>query len=83
MFTPQSHQPPSDYAIYSLVQGKPGALVEVAWLTAERTVLIFPGLWLAGFRGSSLLKATLAATLSITAGLIVYYRLHAPEGGSR
>ena len=68
-----AHSPPSDYAIHAWVQGQPGAMTDVAMLTLQRSILILPGLWLTGFRGTTLAKATAAATLSITATLAVYY----------
>jgi hypothetical protein len=69
----QRGSPPSDYAVLALVERQPGSFSRVAKLTAKRSLLIAPGLWLAGFRGSDLVRATAAATLSITAGLTIYY----------
>lgn len=69
----QRGSPPSDYAVLALVQGQPEALSRVAVLTAKRSLLIAPGLWLAGFRGRDLFRATVTATLSITVGLTIYY----------
>jgi hypothetical protein len=69
----QRGSPPSDYAVLALVQGQPKALSRVAVLTAKRSLLIAPGLWLVGFRGRDLVRATAAATLSITIGLTIYY----------
>lgn len=68
--------PPSTYAILALLEGEPGALGRVAVGTAQRMVLIAPGLWLAGFRGRDLLAGTAAASASVTLGLIAYYALN-------
>lgn len=73
-------QPPSDYAIDALVHGQPGGLPRTLGLTAARSLLIAPGLYLAGLRGRGLLTASVAASASITLGMLL---LRALRSGSR
>ena len=63
--------PPSDYAIEALVRGRPGGLARTLGLTTTRTLLIAPGLYVAGVRGKSLLWGSVAASVSITIGMIL------------
>ena len=63
-------QPPSDYAIEALVRGRPGGLSRTVVLTAWRSLLIAPGLYVAGVRGKSLAWGSVAASMSITLGMI-------------
>ena len=62
--------PPSDYAIEALVRGRPGGLSRTVVLTAWRSLLIAPGLYVAGVRGKSLAWGSVAASVSITLGMI-------------
>jgi hypothetical protein len=62
--------PPSDYAIEALVRGRPGGLSRTAVLTAWRSLLIAPGLYVAGVRGKCLAWGSVAASVSITLGMI-------------
>jgi len=74
LVTPGADDPPSTYAIAALVDGEPGALGRVVELTLTRSMLIAPGLYVAGIRDpGSLVKATLGATVSITVGLAIVY----------
>lgn len=67
-------QPPSTYAIDALVRGEPGAIGRVAVLTLTRTVLIAPGLWLAGIRDPLMIaKASIGSSLTLTAGMTLFY----------
>ncbi len=70
--------PPSTYAIQALLEGQKGALWRVG-KTTTRTALIAPGLYLAGLRGRDLVRATAYASLSITAGLVLYYAWMSPK----
>lgn len=70
--------PPSEYAIYDLVQGRPGALPRVAALTVGRAALMLPGFWIAGVR-KDLIKTTLAVSTTLTLGLIVWKSIN-PDG---
>ena len=63
--------PPSDYAIEALVRGRRGGLPRTLGLTAMRSLLVAPGLYFAGMRGKKLLVGALAASASITLGMIV------------
>ena len=73
---PLRDEPPSTYAISAWVKGEPGALGRVVDLTLSRTLFIAPGLYLAGIREPDrLVKATLGASLSITASLALLYWL--------
>jgi hypothetical protein len=69
----QRGSPPSTYAILSALENEPGSAQRVAWSTARRMVLIAPALWIAGFRGRDLVRASVASTLGITLGLMGYY----------
>lgn len=62
--------PPSDYAIEALVRGRPGGLPRTLGLTAKRTLFIAPGLYLAGIRGRQLFWGSVAASVTITLGMI-------------
>lgn len=69
----QRGSPPSTYAILSALQNEPGAAQRFAWSTFRRMLLIAPALWIAGFRGRDLARASVASTLGITLGLMGYY----------
>lgn len=71
----QYGSPPSTYAILAALNGEPGAWMRVATSTAMRAGLIAPGLYVAGFRGWDLAKASVAGSLSITTMLFFYYGL--------
>ena len=62
--------PPSDYAIEALVRGRPGGLPRTLGLTAKRTLFIAPGLYFAGIRGRQLFWGSVAASVTITLGMI-------------
>ena len=47
------------------MQGKPGALLDVAGTMLARSALIATGLAVAGFRGTQLLKGTIAAGTAV------------------
>lgn len=61
--------PPSSYAIDDLLDGRPGALVDTAMLTAGRVLLIAPGLYLAGSR--DILRTSVYVSASITLGMLL------------
>jgi hypothetical protein len=63
---------PSGDAAMRLVQGKPGALLDVAATMLMRSALAATGLAVAGFRGNTLLKGTMAAGLAIEAGVLAW-----------
>jgi len=51
----------------------------MAKATAMRTVVIAPGLYVAGLRGRDLVRATAYSALSITVGLVLYYKIWPPK----
>jgi hypothetical protein len=56
---------PSVYAARHLVNGKPGALLEVVATTAGRSVLSGLGLYAVGLRGKPLLQGAVASAAAI------------------
>ena len=70
---PQS--PPSSYAVAGVLDGEPGAWPRVFTGSAQRAVVIVPGLWLAGIRGRQLATGALYASATITTFLFVLYSL--------
>jgi len=75
--TPSRGSPPSTYAIQALLEGQEGALWRVGRVTLTRTLLIAPGLYLTGLRGRDLVRGSLYASASISAGLLLYYAFRA------
>ena len=71
--------PPSVYAVQAFLEGQDGALFRMAKATAMRTVVIAPGLYVAGLRGRDLVRATAYSALSITVGLVLYYKIWPPK----
>ena len=63
---------PSGDAALRLMQGKPGALVDVAGTMLMRGTLVVTGLAIAGFRGTDLLKGMIGAVLGIEAGVLAW-----------
>lgn len=63
---------PSGDAALRLMQGKPGALVDVAGTMLMRGALVVTGLAIAGFRSTDLLKGTVGAVLGIEAGVLAW-----------
>jgi hypothetical protein len=70
---------PSGDAALHLMQGKPGAIVEVASTVALRGVLVAIGLAVAGFRGAALLSGTAGAVLAIEAGVLAWAWMNKEE----
>lgn len=71
--------PPSDYAIYDLIKGRPGGLERTVTLTAGRAVVILPGLWVAGVR-RDMIKTSLLVSLSITLGMMAVKSISDDDG---
>jgi hypothetical protein len=63
---------PSGDAALRLIQGKPGALVDVGATMLTRGALVATGLAIAGFRNMDLLKGTLGAVLAIETGVLAW-----------
>lgn len=68
--------PVSTYAINAALGGEQGAWKRVAVLTALRSAMMLPGLWLAGIRGWRLFGAAFLASTTMTGALIGYYALN-------
>lgn len=71
--------PPSVYAVQAFLEGQNGAVLRMAKATAMRTIVIAPGLYVAGLRGKDLVRATAYSAMSITAGLLLYYVIWPPQ----
>jgi hypothetical protein len=71
--TPAPGSPPSDYAIYALVNDEPGSMRRVVVLTCARALLIAPGLYASGLRGRRLVASALGASTSVTTLLTLWY----------
>ncbi len=71
----EQNAPPSSYAIADALEGVPGAWPRVGGLTAWRSVVISPGLYLAGIRGWKLVGGSLLGSAAISVYLLAYYGL--------
>ncbi len=69
----EAESPPSAYAISDLVQRKPGAVGRTFVLTLQRSLLIAPGLYVAGLRGRRLLIGSVYASVGVTLALAILY----------
>lgn len=72
---------PSSQSALAALRGEPGALGKVMLTTLLRTLLIAPGMWLAGGRGVRLWMGASAASSTITLFLLFWYA--AQEDGRR
>jgi hypothetical protein len=63
---------PSASTAADLLDGKPGALLGMIGCTLGRGILVATGVYLAGFRGKQLIKASLAAALAIEGYVLAY-----------
>ena len=64
--------PPTSYAAHAALKGTPRAIAAFAGLTLLRSLIIAPGLALAGIRGKKLVQASLAASGTISATALAY-----------
>lgn len=64
---------PSSQSVIAYLRGHRGALTKVAMTTLLRTLLIAPGVWLAGGRGARLWMGAGAASATITTFLFFWY----------
>lgn len=71
----EAQSPPSTYAIAAVVDGEPRAWPRVAYLTAMRAAMIWPGLQLAGIRGRDALAGAAVGSVTITLLLLANYSL--------
>ncbi len=55
--------PPTSYAAYGVVEGHPGALLRMGAFTLLRSMILAPGLALAGIRGRQLIVGSLGGSL--------------------
>ena len=69
----EAQAPPSSYAIADMIEGKPGSLPRVAKLTALRSVFLLPGLYVAGVRGSMLLRGAGLGSVGLSLYLLGLY----------
>ncbi len=69
----EAESPPSAYAISDLVQRKPGAVGRTFVLTLQRSLLIAPGLYVAGLRGRRLMTGSVYASIGVTLALALVY----------
>lgn len=72
---------PSSQSVLSVIRGEPGGWGKVALSTTLRTVLLLPGMWLAGGKGWRLWAGASAASMTITVFLFFWYA--AQERGRR
>lgn len=68
--------PPTSYAAHAALKGEPRALAAFAGLTLLRSLIIAPGLALAGIRGKTLVYGALAASGTISASALAYVFVH-------
>lgn len=71
--TVESESPPSAYAIADLVRGTRGAVGRTFVLTLQRSLLIAPGLAVAGLRGRKLATSSVYASIGVTLALVLLY----------
>ena len=71
----EAESPPSAYAIADLVEKKPGAAGRTFVLTLQRSLLIAPGLAVAGLRGEKLAVASVYASVGVTLALLFVYSM--------
>lgn len=64
--------PPTSYAAVGALTGEPGALLRFSALTALRSLIIAPGLAVAGVRGKQLLFGSLASSITISVSALIY-----------
>ena len=64
--------PPTSYAAHAVLKGRGGAILAFGGLTLLRSLLIAPGLALAGIRGKQLLWGSLAGSAVISATALGY-----------
>lgn len=64
--------PPTSYAAHAVVTGQSGALLRFVGFTLLRSLLIAPGIAIAGIRGKQLLWGSLAASGAISAASLGY-----------
>ena len=71
----QKKSPPSTYAIAAMMEGEPGSKARAVGLTVERAAILATGLYVAGFRGRSLIRGALFGSGAITAWISLDYWL--------
>lgn len=72
---------PSSQSVIACLRGEPGALAKTAMTTLLRTMLLLPGVYLAGGRGWRAWVGASAGSMTITAFLFFWYA--AQERGRR
>ncbi len=69
----EAQSPPSTYAIAAVIDGDPNAWGRVAYLTAIRAAMIWPGLRLAGIKGRDAMAGAAMGSAFITLLLLADY----------
>jgi hypothetical protein len=67
--------PPSSYAMAAALEGEPGGWARVAVGTLHRSLLLTPGIALAGVRGGELVRAAVLGSAGITFWLFLLYSM--------
>lgn len=58
--------PPTSYAAYGVVTGQPGAILRMTAFTLLRSLILAPGLAIAGIRGRTLILSSVAGSVTMT-----------------
>lgn len=64
--------PPTSYAAFACLTGEPGSIIRFSALTVLRSLIIAPGLIIAGVRGKQLVYGSLAASGVVSVSALVY-----------
>ena len=63
---------PSQDAVINMYLGEPGGVSQVIWSTLGRALIVSPGIYLSGQRGTQLIKASIGAALAIETFVICW-----------
>lgn len=74
---------PSSESVLAALRGEPGGWGKVLLSTLLRSLLIAPGVFLAGGRGWRLAAGSLVASSSITTFLLIWHYAHGVRGQSQ
>lgn len=67
---------PSTYSALAVVERQPGAIWGFFGATVLRGLLMVPGMWVGGARGSVLWLGAMGSAVSLSAALLMYYGYH-------
>lgn len=82
----EDRAPPSSYAVASVLDGDPGAIVRLAGLTMLRGCFIVPGMWVASrltkidLEPLQILSLSFGGSATISAGMLAYYAIQRALG---